>query len=427
MNTLGKLASESNFFRGSYQLIKKRFKKFRKNIFKKIDTFWKYIDTGIALIYNFFKFRKLPLDPQKIIMITSRGTYNCHPKAIANEILKRNLPYTIVWVVRKENIIQNDFYPPNIKIVRRGSYEFYEEAATAKIWIDNSFNFAYLWAFKKKNQILIETWHGTFGLKRFDASVNKDKRWIRKAYIQGAKTDYCLANCKFEEELLKNTFWGNAEILPYGHPRNDILFHTTDDSALSLVTSIREKYHLKESDHILLYAPTYREVKNPTLFDIDYNNLLNSLKHRFGGDWYIMIRYHFLDRKLDTIPKKNPYIINVTAYPDIQDLMLLADIGITDYSSWIYDYFFTKKPCFLYVPDLDEYQEKDREFLFPLETTPFPIAKTNTQLCANIESFDWKNYQNDYRTFCEKMMCYEDGHATDRITSKLIEIMDHSI
>lgn len=137
----------------------------------------------------------------------------------------------------------------------------------------------------------------------------------------------------------------------------------------------------------------------------------------------IMVRYHFLDRKLATLDVTNPKIINVTQYPDIQDLMLIADIGMTDYSSWIYDYFFTKKPGFLYVPDLEEYEEKDREFLFPLEITPFPIAKTNEALQKNIEEFDLEQYQRDYQKFYDKMECYEDGHAAERIVEKLKEIM----
>lgn len=401
--------------------------KFFLNISKKIKKankqFWKYVDRALANAYNYMRFGHLPIDNHKIMMLTSRGTYNCHPRAIADEIIRQNLPYEIVWVVRKENIDNHEWYPENLKLVQRGSYEFYEEAATSKVWIDNSVTFSYLFAKKRKEQVLFETWHGSFGLKKFDASVNNNKYWVKKAYQEGKQTDYCLTNCKFEENLFKDTFWENTEMLPYGHPRNDILFTADTEETKKLVASIRKKYHLKDDMHVLLYAPTYRDVQNAGLYDLDYDAVVEALEERFGGKWVIMVRYHFLDRKLANLDMTNPNIRNATDYPDIQDLMLIADVGVTDYSSWIYDYFFTKKKAMLYVPDIEEYEAKDREFLFPIETTPFPIAKTNEELCENIKKFDEEKYQQDYQKFYDKMECYEDGHAAERVVEKLKEIM----
>lgn len=416
MVEFSRFASEGRFFKSTWRT-------FAKFVKRKHRQFWSRVDRAIANLYNYLKFAHRPIDPNKIVMVTSRGTYNCHPRAIAEEILKQGLPYEIVWVVRKENITNNEYYPENLKLVRRGSYEFNEEAATARVWIDNSVTFSYLFAKKRKGQTLIQTWHGTFGLKKFDATVNNNKYWVKKAYQEGAQTDYCLTNCKFEEELFKSTFWQNAEMLPYGHPRNDILFANKSAEAAELVASIRERYQLSEDTHVLLYAPTYRDVPDVKNYDIDYDGIVEALEERFGGKWVIMVRYHFLDRKLANLDETNPNIINVTQYPDIQDLMLIADIGMTDYSSWIYDYFFTKKPGFLYVPDIEEYESKDREFLFPIEDTPFPIAKTNEELCAQIRCFDEEKYKRDYQKFSDQMACYEDGHATERIVEKLKEIM----
>lgn len=387
------------------------------------EWFWKVTDRAIANIYNFFKFGTKPIDNHKIMMLTSRGSYNCNPRAIAEEIIRQKLPYKIVWVIRKENIGNHEVYPKNVKLVLRGSYDFYKEAATSKVWIDNSVTFTYLFAHKRKKQVLFETWHGSFGLKRFDASVNNNKYWVKKAYQEGQITDYCLTNCKFEEELFKDTFWKDAEMLPYGHPRNDMLFRMDSEENRKLADSIRKKYHIAEDTHIMLYAPTYREEASGAMVELAYADVVEALEERFGGKWMIMVRYHFLDRMYANLNKSNPNIINVTTYPDIQDLMLVADIGVTDYSSWIYDYFFTKRPCFLYVPDIDAYTKKDRDFLFPIETTPFPIGKTNEALCEQILNFDEEKYKKDYDVFCDKMQCYEDGHAAERLVEKLKEIM----
>lgn len=412
MSTLGRMVSEGHFFTVAW-----------KYISKYINRIWRYGDRFLANSYNYLKFHHRPVDPNKIIMLTSRGTYNCHPRAIAEEIQKRGLPYHIVWVVRNENIRKREYYPENMTLVLRGSYEFYQEAATSKVWIDNSVTFSYLFAKKKKGQVLIQTWHGTFGLKKFDETVNNNKYWVKKAYQEGKETDYCLTNCKFEEELFRSTFWKNSEMLPYGHPRNDILFPNKKKEADKIADSIRKQCRMKEDTHILLYAPTYREGETTVFHELDYDGLVEALKQRFGGKWVIMVRYHFLDRKLAALDAFNPNIINATNYPDIQDLMLVADIGMTDYSSWIYDYFFTEKPGFLFVPDIEEYEAKDREFLFPIEDTPFPIAKTNQELFDRIKNFDEEKYKKDYQKFSEQMACYEDGHAAERLVDKLEEIM----
>lgn len=83
--------------------------KFFLNISKKIKKankqFWKYVDRALANAYNYMRFGHLPIDNHKIMMLTSRGTYNCHPRAIADEIIRQNLPYEIVWWYEKKILI----------------------------------------------------------------------------------------------------------------------------------------------------------------------------------------------------------------------------------------------------------------------------------------------------------------------------------
>lgn len=64
------------------------------------------------------------VDNKKIIFITSRGSFNCNPRAIVEELLKRHEDITIVWVIRKENLAEKENYPKNVKLVVRDSYQF---------------------------------------------------------------------------------------------------------------------------------------------------------------------------------------------------------------------------------------------------------------------------------------------------------------
>ena len=107
-------------------------------------------------------------------------------------------------------------------------------------------------------------------------------------------------------------------------------------------------------------------------------------------------------------------VVNATDYADIQELLVAADAGITDYSSWIYDFILGGAPGFIFAPDRAEYDNL-RGFYYSLESTPFPVAKTNAAMCANIESFDEDRFSRDAAAFIAGKGCMEDGMASMRM------------
>ena len=126
-------------------------------------------------------------------------------------------------------------------------------------------------------------------------------------------------------------------------------------------------YNIKKDTKICLYAPTFRNSDSISCYDLDYNRLHEALVKRFSGDWVILVRYHFR-LKNTKIPKKyENTVINVTNYPDMQELLCVTDFGITDYSSWICDYVITKRPGFLYTTDIEKYIDTERGFYHTLD------------------------------------------------------------
>src|SRR5699024_10923852 len=97
----------------------------------------------------------------------------------------------------------------------------------------------------------------------------------------------------------------------------------------------------------------------------------------FGGKWLILVKLHPHLLSVSNELTENDYVVNVTTYDDIQELLLIADMLISDYSSLIFDYALTKRPCFLYVPDLEDYIKKERELYFNITELPFAYAKNN--------------------------------------------------
>lgn len=368
--------------------------------------------------------RMTHIEDGTILFLTSRGEYDCNAKWICNELLKRKLPYKIYWTYRKGADMSE--FPPELNLVVRGSYEFYKAASKARIIVDNSVSLSYLWYMKKKGQVLIETWHGSIGIKRASAESVQDKTWVKRALREGRMTDFCLSNSTFENAVFREDYWKYTPILQLGHARNDILCKRNPEEKTRIRKKIYNKYDLDEDVQICLYAPTYRDDGDMSPYNIDYKALKKALETRFGGKWVIFTRFHF--NTLKKLKKLGNYkfeedVINAGEYPDINELMSCVDVGITDYSSWICDYILTKRPGFLFATDLKDYSSVERGFYYPLETMPFPLATDNDSLICNILSFKDENFEAECEAFIQDKGCIDDGHAAERIADVFEKIM----
>lgn len=379
----------------------------KSSIQKNKEHLYKLIHFIGYYLYSFF----VKTDNHKIMFFTSRGSYNCNPSFIADE-LSKNPDYKLIWVCNDTN----DVFPDYVRCVKYDSLDFYKEAASSKIWIDNSINTAYKLSRKKKDQIMFQTWHGSIGIKRFD--VNPNKRWINRAKKSSKWTNFIISNSSFETELYKKTYWTNTTVLEYGHPRNDIFF--SEMIRNSRCQKAIDALNLDSSYKYCLYAPTYRDYKQDYVCDIDFNKLRTSLSEKFGSNWKIIVRSHFLSSQI--IDLKNDFLIDASDYSDIQDILPLCDAGITDYSSWICDYVLTRRPGFLYCPDYKLF-ENERDLLFPLNTTPFPIAYNNNELFFNIMNFNTDKYIQDCNKFLNEKGCRDDGYAAKRVADKIKELI----
>lgn len=376
----------------------------------------KKLDFLLGFLARKLVFRQGEIQNNKIFVRTFDNRYSCNPKYITEEIIRQNLPVDIVWAVPAKGEITPEAFPDSVQLVRSGSYSMYREMASSKVWIDNALNCVWEGMPKKKEQIYINTWHGSLGIKR----LSGNKVWLHRAKRCNKVTDYCIANSTFEENVYKSTFWSKTPCLQYGHARNDILFSQHQYPILK--KSVCNQFGIDENTKIALYAPTFRDNGNVEWLDIDLELLRIALQARFSGEWIILLRMHFKDKKKAKRRYEGlEYVVDASGYSDMQELLAVADVGITDYSSWAYDYILTKRPLFIYAPDLDEYDQK-RGFYYPLDTTPFPIAKDNPELEKNIMTFDEKLYLKMTNHFLEEKGCIEDGHACERIVRLLKEL-----
>lgn len=371
---------------------------------------------------------KTPVQDNKVIFMHYANKYQCNPAYICDEILRQGLNWKLVYVVDKKSLKKiPPVCPPEVEIVGRNTLEHFYAMASAKIWVDNAVCFPWEYVPKKKQQVYIDTWHGSMGLKRIDSDKIVQKKWAKAAKIAGKEVNYMISNSKFETEVYRTTYWKDpkTKILEVGHPRNDILF-CDEQTKEEIRQSICEFYEVEDDCHFILYAPTFRDAKNLDCYDIDYNRVLEAAAARFGGEWKILNRYHFkVSKFLNNIKevKENPNILNGNRFGDIQQLMAVCDIGITDYSSWICDFVLTGKPGFIYANDLQEY-DNERGFYYPLETTPFPIAVNNDQIYENILNFDEQLYSEKRKKFLEDRGCCENGTAAKQVVELMKGIIE---
>lgn len=382
------------------------------------------IDRRIGIIAKYFLAISTPVQNNKIVFITFQGDYTCNPKYITEQLLSMDCDLDIVWGSRKKNLEEPGTFPAGVRVVEQHTVAFYKELASAKVWVANSVDFLKNPIYKKKDQIMIETWHGSLGIKRFDKDSNSGRRWVGAAELTGKIANYCISNSTFETNVYRETYWPDTPVLEYGHPRNDILMPGHEEKRAALKRQVFSLYGIEEGTKVLLYAPTFRDSKSFVFYNIDYRRLVPALEERFGGKWKVLVRFHPTVRKFaEKRARLTDDVVDVTTYPDIQDIMVISDAAITDYSSWIYDFVLLRKPGFIFATDVDAYNN-ERGFYYKLETTPFAVATNNDQLIEKVLNFDESKYQSDVERFLQDKGCIEDGHASERVAEKILEIIN---
>lgn len=400
------------------RLLKKLKKKSRKLIKRVRSSFFRFY------LKHFYAktMRNNPIEKGKIMFFSFQGDYTCNPKYISQEILKRKLPWSQVWVTLGQPADVAETFPAGIKVVRFNTKEYYDELSRSQVWIDNAFNFPKGFIDKKEGQTYVQTMHGSLGLKKIGPDVVDDPKRNERGFLCGSLTDICISNSSFETMVYRTSFWEKNHIVELGHARNDIFF--VDDSEISGIRhKVFDYFETGPDIRLALYAPTFRKDNEDVEFEaIDFTRLKQALEERFGGEWIILNRAHHSSIRKSQISRL-PYVLNANEYPDIQELMMAIDMGITDYSSWICDYVLTYKPGFLYTPDLDTYDQQ-RGFYYPLKEVPFPICCSNDELVEKILSFDQDAFKASTDRFLAARGCVDDGHASEHIVDMLIDVVE---
>ena len=285
----------------------------------------------ISIICKFFSF--FPLK-KSVFFDAYGGLYACNPRCISELLHKKHPDIKQIWNIKKG--VQG--VPPYIQQVKKNSFHYFKALFTSKICI---FNSGIIVPCKHKGQIFLDTWHGDRAFKNVSITPIREKSSI--AYQQ---IDVVLSGSNYADRIYREQLGFKGKILKTGSPRNDMLFNFTPEQC----KKVKKDIGGSSFDSFLLYAPTYRNLDEGKE-DLNFSALLDKLEKRDNKKWCCLVRQHY-KVKFANSWSKDARIINVSKYPDVNELLLLTDILISDYSSIVGDFVLLKRPMASPSPEI---------------------------------------------------------------------------
>jgi len=288
------------------------------------------------------------------------------------------------------------------------------EAADAGYFVSNANLYDHI--IKRPDAIHLQTWHGT-PLKLMGIDIRKTKpsemNWDNFVK-RSVRWDYMLSSNPHSSAAWRRGCPFNYTMIESGYPRNDIFFTATADD----ISNIRSRIGIPEGKKVALYAPTVRDhlkgkalSLRPDVFDVE--NVASAL----GPEWVLLVRAHYFLKPVTGTLHHNCSIIDVSAYQKSNEIALISDLLITDYSSLMFDYSCTQRPIILYQYDYDDYSTKRGMYFDISKTPPGPIVFSQDELIKVLESKSFYNQEHleNAKKFSDIFSPWDDGHAAQRV------------
>ena len=230
----------------------------------------------------------------------------------------------------------------------------------------------------------------------------------------------------FNKRFLRKAAHYKGDYLDVGLPRNDILVRNDPKDEARIRKGLGIDAHTK----ILLFAPTYRDAnrregRRETL-SLDIDHVLDVLEESTHERWLCLYRAHYLSLGLNMDHlSKSPRHVDMTYYPEMAELLRVADALISDYSCVAGDFALRGKPIWLYIADIDEYTQYSRElYVNPLDT-PYWCARTPSELDALIRRTTPEIARKNSQEVLEYYGTHESGNASTVAANYICSILDH--
>lgn len=359
-------------------------------------------NAAIQAIYRIvmsFVFRVMGLfiktDDNLVLFVSFMGlNFNDSPKAIYDYMQAHPgyKGYRCMWAFEDPSKF------PNLETVKIDTPAYFRTALKAKYWITNT-NIERGLHFKKKGQKYLNTWHG-IALKYIGNDVAG-----RNDFNFDTVDHLCVCG-DYDERVYKSAFRAKeSSYLRVGLPRNEELWNVTDEEKAEM----RKRLGIPADKKVILYAPTWREstdggksyeIKPPIHFD--------EWKKELGDEYVVLFRAHHQTTKVLGV-QYDEFVREASSYPAVNDLMIAADILITDYSAIAFDYSILCRPIFCYAYDYDTYLAERGTYFQIDDKYPNKSCRTEEELLSRIKEIDYKTESMNTKRFRDEFIQYGIG------------------
>ncbi len=273
----------------------------------------------------------------------------------------------------------------------------------------------------RKSSTMVQTWHACGAFKKWGFSV------AGKEYGEGCREmerypyhrNYSLVTVSSQEVCwaYQEAFGAPSSVVrPLGVSRTDIYFRRSfcRDAKKAYEKEFPDAYGKK----CILYAPTFRgtggHAGSPGMVDYSY------LQKGLGEGYFFIEKRHPFVKEALSVPKHLEGFVSESRGLTVEELLCVADICVTDYSSVVFEYALMGKPMLFFAYDLEEYYDNRGFYYDYKEFAPGPIVQDTKGLQAAIEEAgrNPQKFQEQVAAFRLTFMSACDGHATERILQK---------
>jgi len=350
----------------------------------------------------------------RVLFEAWRGRYSDSPRAVSEALSATCEAFEPIWVLNAATPT-----PPGVRRVERyrGRHLLALLASDYLITTD----IVTKPVIRRPASVYIQTWHGSpikkVGLDE-TVAVYPGARAHRARMLRDVRRwDYLVSPSPRYTEIFRGAFGYEGDVLEIGNPRNDILVN--DDGSRRL--AVRKALELHPDDRVILYAPTWREDAKDEDGSFRQQEMIDwgALERSLPENVVVLSRMHANVRP-GTEDGATSFVRDVSRHGDVSELMLAADGLITDYSSIVHDFAVTGKPVYLHAPDVDRYRESVRELYVDYEDwAPGPISRDTEELIENLLTHEVD--QAHRSAFLEEYCTYEDGRATQRLVTRILD------
>lgn len=268
-----------------------------------------------------------------------------------------------------------------------------------------------------ENQRIIQLWHAGVGFKsigysRFGQYGSPHLTNSHRLYT------YTIAGSQHLRDVYSEAFGIEREaVIATGLPRIDSFLR--EGRAEEVLAAFERDFPAAAGKRKILLAPTFRG-RGAGDAHYNYDSFdFEALYEACGEDSVVLFRQHHFLRDPAPIPSEfQDRLIDVASFPDTNDLLLISDVMITDYSSIIYEYALLKRPMIFYAYDLENYSATRGMHRDYRESAPGPIATTFDELLALIQMPELSTEKTE--EFVRENFDFVDTHNSDRVIDWLI-------